>query len=103
MGKVMPNAQQRKVVEAIEGPILISAGPGTGKTATLVNRYANMVNNHHIKPKNIMMVTFTEKAAKEIITRISAMVPKRIKEIEEMTENVSAGKIYVTAFLGERQ
>ncbi|EOT43560.1 BsuBI/PstI family type II restriction endonuclease [Enterococcus columbae] len=51
------------------------------------------------KPKNIMMVTFTEKAVKEIITRISAMVPKRIKEIEEMTENVSAGKIYVTAFL----
>lgn len=74
MGKVMPNEQQRKVVEAIDGPVLISAGPGTGKTATLVNRYANMVNNHHIKPENIMMATFTEKAAKEIITRISAVV-----------------------------
>lgn len=74
MGKVMPNEQQRKVVEAIDGPVLISAGPDTGKTATLVNRYANMVNNHHIKPENIMMTMFTEKAAKEIITRISAVV-----------------------------
>ena len=42
MGKVMPNEQQRKVVEAIAGPVLISAGLGTGKTATLVNRYAKI-------------------------------------------------------------
>lgn len=75
MGNVLPNSNQLEAINTIEGPLLISAGPGTGKTATLVNRYANMVNNHGIKPENIMMATFTEKAAKEIVTRISAVIP----------------------------
>ncbi|ARB40002.1 hypothetical protein B5728_03875 [Mammaliicoccus sciuri] len=75
MEKVIPNREQREAIDSIMGPVLISAGPGTGKTATLVNRYANMVNNHHIKPENILMATFTEKAAKEIITRISSVIP----------------------------
>ena len=75
MEKVIPNREQREAIDSITGPVLISAGPGTGKTATLVNRYANMVNNHHIKPENILMATFTEKAAKEIITRISSVIP----------------------------
>ncbi|WP_390579836.1 UvrD-helicase domain-containing protein, partial [Staphylococcus pseudintermedius] len=74
MEKVIPNREQREAIDSISGPVLISAGPGTGKTATLVNRYANMVNNHHIKPENILMATFTEKAAKEIITRISSVI-----------------------------
>lgn len=74
MAEVKPNNEQLKAINTIEGPLLISAGPGTGKTATLVNRYANMVNNHGIKPENILMATFTEKAAKEIITRISNVI-----------------------------
>lgn len=75
MAKVTPNSDQQKAIDTINGPVLISAGPGTGKTATLVNRYANMVNNHHVKPENILMATFTEKAAKEIVTRISSVIP----------------------------
>ena len=75
MAKVVPNVDQQKAIDTIDGPLLISAGPGTGKTATLVNRYANMVNHHDIRPENIMMATFTEKAAKEIITRISSVIP----------------------------
>ncbi|WP_207745349.1 ATP-dependent helicase [Clostridium tyrobutyricum] len=75
MAKVVPNKDQQEAINTIDGPLLISAGPGTGKTATLVNRYANMVNNHAIKPENIMMATFTEKAAKEIVTRISSVIP----------------------------
>jgi len=74
MGKMIPNSDQLEAINTIEGPLLISAGPGTGKTATLVNRYANIVNNHGIKPENIMMATFTEKAAKEIVTRISSVI-----------------------------
>lgn len=74
MEKVIPNREQQEAIDSITGPVLISAGPGTGKTATLVNRYANMVNKHHIKPENILMATFTEKAAKEIITRISSVI-----------------------------
>lgn len=75
MVKVTPNKDQQEAINTIDGPMLISAGPGTGKTATLVNRYANMVNDHHIIPENILMATFTEKAAKEIITRISSVIP----------------------------
>ncbi|HQF36814.1 MAG TPA: UvrD-helicase domain-containing protein [Candidatus Dojkabacteria bacterium] len=75
MGKMAPNQRQLEAINTIEGPLFISAGPGTGKTATLVNRYANMVNQHGIQPENIMMATFTEKAAKEIVTRISAAIP----------------------------
>ena len=75
MGKFSPNGAQLEAINSIDGPLLISAGPGTGKTATLVNRYANMVNEHGINPENILMATFTEKAAKEIITRISYVIP----------------------------
>lgn len=75
MEKFIPNSDQQKAINTIDGPVLISAGPGTGKTATLVNRYTNMVNNHKIKPGNILMATFTEKAAKEIVTRISSVIP----------------------------
>ena len=75
MAKVTPNKDQQEAINTIDGPMLISAGPGTGKTATLVNRYANMVNDHHIIPENILMATFTEKAAKEIITRITSANP----------------------------
>lgn len=71
MEKMVPNSEQEKAINTIEGPLLISAGPGTGKTATLVNRYAKMVIEHGISPENILVTTFTEKAAKEIITRIS--------------------------------
>ncbi len=75
MAKVTPNSDQQKAIDTIDGPVLITAGPGTGKTATLVKRYANMVNNHRVKPENILMATFTEKAAKEIVTRISSVIP----------------------------
>lgn len=68
------NKEQLEAINTINGPLLISAGPGTGKTATLVNRYLNML-QHGIEPANILMTTFTEKAAKEIITRISQHLP----------------------------
>ncbi len=87
MGRFSPNKSQQKAINIVEGPLLISAGPGTGKTATLVNRYANMVNNHGINPENILVTTFTEKAAKEIITRISAVI-----------ENVDLNDVYIGTF-----
>ena len=75
MENITPNASQLEAINLIDGPFLISAGPETGKTATLVNRYANMVNNYGINPENILMATFTEKAAEEIVTRISVVIP----------------------------
>lgn len=65
------NDHQKEAVLSTEGPVLIIAGPGTGKTFTLVKRLAYLVIEKRIKPSEIMVVTFTEKAGKELLTRIS--------------------------------
>lgn len=67
----MINPGQQKAIETTEGPVLIIAGPGTGKTFTLVKRIAHLVADKGVQPCEIMVVTFTEKAARELLTRIS--------------------------------
>lgn len=64
------NAEQQKIAQHIDGPVLVIAGPGSGKTKTLVDRIVNLVKKG-VDPEAIMVGTFTEKAAKELITRIS--------------------------------
>ncbi len=63
--------QQKIAVETTEGPLLIIAGPGSGKTFTLVERILYLIQNKKVQPENILVATFTEKAASELITRIS--------------------------------
>ena len=65
------NDDQKKAVTTTEGPVLIIAGPGTGKTFTLVKRISYLVQEKHVAPQEIMVVTFTTKAARELLTRIS--------------------------------
>ena len=65
------NDDQVKAITATDGPVLVIAGPGTGKTFTLVKRIAYLVLEKHVAPSEIMVVTFTEKAARELLTRIS--------------------------------
>ncbi len=65
------NDGQRRAIETTDGPVLITAGPGTGKTFTLVQRAIYLIQEKGIRPEAIMMATFTEKAAKELITRIT--------------------------------
>ena len=65
------NENQRKAIKAVDGPLLIIAGPGTGKTFTVVKRAAYLITEKGVPPEDIMIATFTEKAAKEIITRIT--------------------------------
>lgn len=65
------NDAQRDAITSTEGPLLITAGPGTGKTFTLVKRVSYLVQEKHVDPSNILVATFTEKAAKELVTRIS--------------------------------
>lgn len=65
------NYEQKEAILTTEGPLLMIAGPGTGKTFTLVKRIAYLVIEEGIRPDEIMVVTFTEKAAKELLTRIS--------------------------------
>jgi len=65
------NQNQQLAVENIEGPMLIIAGPGSGKTLTLIERIYNIIETKNIKPENLFISTFTEKAAQEIMTRLS--------------------------------
>lgn len=80
------NEGQRKAISSAEGPVLITAGPGTGKTYTLVQRAIYLIQECGVKPESIFIATFTEKAAKELITRITNELSARgiVANINEM-------------------
>jgi len=65
------NTSQRRAVEITEQPLLVIAGPGAGKTKTLVERIVSLVTKKQVPSESILVATFTEKAAKELITRVS--------------------------------
>ena len=78
---VLLNGAQIEAINTKEGNLLIIASAGTGKTTTIVERYVNFVNNCNFSPDEIIMTTFTNKAAKDMIEKISkrtAKIPKYI-------------------------
>lgn len=68
------NREQKKAAEAGDGPIVIVAGPGTGKTKTLAARIAYLVKNGKAEPGQILALTFTKKAAEEMAARVKAII-----------------------------
>ncbi|AFJ90917.1 ATP-dependent helicase [Blattabacterium sp. (Blaberus giganteus)] len=72
------NNSQRKIIEIIKGPILVIAGAGSGKTRVITHRIVHMIQNIGISPSNILALTFTKKAAKEMKDRISNMMMNQI-------------------------
>lgn len=69
------NTEQKKALDTISGTVIINAGPGTGKTKTLVARIEHLVRNHQVRPENILALTFTQKAAAEMRDRLSQRLP----------------------------
>jgi len=65
------NQQQLEAILATDGPVLIIAGPGSGKTFTLVERIVYLITHKGVDPESLLVVTFTDKAARELTTRIS--------------------------------
>lgn len=68
------NENQRKAAERIEGPVLILAGAGSGKTRTVTYRIAHMIKEKNISPLNILALTFTNKAAREMKERAEELI-----------------------------
>ncbi|MGP2522357.1 ATP-dependent helicase [Pantoea ananatis] len=86
-----PNKNQQVAIRHHKGPQLIIAGPGSGKTYTLVERIINLINAHSATPEQLLVVTFTEKAAQELKTRIS-------NRILELGSDFNINEMYLGTF-----
>ncbi len=76
------NTNQSKAVDHFEGPMLVVAGAGSGKTRALTHRIAHLITEYNVDPSEILAVTFTNKAAREMKDRLEVLLAKKIAEKE---------------------
>ncbi|MEJ2053522.1 MAG: UvrD-helicase domain-containing protein [Calditrichaceae bacterium] len=79
------NPRQKEAVTSPRQPLLIIAGPGTGKTRTLITRIIYEIEHHHITPEQILALTFSNKAAEEIRTRLAVFLKNNAKAVRVST------------------
>ena len=73
------NPAQREAVERLDGPVLMLAGAGTGKTKALTSRIVHLLNTGRARPNEILAVTFTNKAAREMKDRVGRMLGQTVE------------------------
>lgn len=86
-----PNPEQQEAIQTTEGPLLIIAGPGSGKTFTLVERIYHLISEKNLQPEQLFVSTFTDKAAAELITRVS-------KRLADNDITVNLNEMYIGTF-----
>ena len=87
------NKSQKAAVEAIDGPVLIFAGAGSGKTRVLTHKLFYLVNEGIYKPEEILAVTFTNKAAKEMKERVMKLLEKNELDLSMGTFHSICGNV----------
>jgi len=74
----VPDDRQREAIEHVHGPMLVVAGAGTGKTSVLIHRIARLVQQGHAQPEEVLALTYTVAAAREMRDRVRALLGKPI-------------------------
>ena len=79
------NTQQKRAVDTVEGPVMVIAGPGTGKTQILSRRVANILTNCPTLPEEIVCLTYTEAGASEMLDRLEGLIGEEGRNVRVST------------------
>lgn len=90
---VKPNREQQQVIDTVNGPVLVVAGAGTGKTATIVKRIEHIINDGFALPWQVLAITFTNKAAGELKDRLINTVGNDANDIWAHTFHSMCGRM----------
>ena len=87
------NEAQSQAVRTLDGPLLVLAGAGTGKTRVLTTRLAHLISTGRARPWNVLAVTFTNKAAREMRERVGGMIGPMAEQVWLGTFHALGAKI----------